>query len=319
MSKDRHPLHPLLADIQGKIGRIREDLEKIRGAVTKIQEILERGIEDIHDAIYDSIEAQAELKMMERMAEVHSIPPQIEAEQQRIDQEREEINEKLDGVSQRYERKHNELDQKATERVRNLGEHIFAVLEGEFEDGIETPFIDALTPTWEELQEHNTRVAADRRMRLREELGLANTKIDSFLERRETLLNDIYDHRLSMDTSITEPMTLQVPFWVVTTECDGEEETTIVGPSHLSDADDDGRWFTAHVDPVDGFGEPIEQFARTEPGQTRKVDMTPDELIEVADSYAADRLGGSLSFTTELQRAVSDNPEIRVEGVPTDG
>lgn len=319
MSKDRHPLHPLLADIQGKIGRIREDLEKIRGAVTKIQEILERGIEDIHDAIYDSIEAQAELKMMERMAEVHSIPPQIEAEQQRIDREQEEINEKLDGVSQRYEKKHTELDEKATERVRNLGEHIFAVLEDEFEDGIETPFVDALTPTWEELQEHNTRVATDRRTRLREELSQANRKIDSFLERRETLLDDIYDHRLSIDASITDPTTLQIPFWVVTIERDGKEETTIIGPSYLSDADENGRWCTAQVDPVDGFNDPIEQLARTRSGKTRQVDMTPEELTGVTEPYAADRLGGSLSFASELQQAVSDDPKIRVEGVTTDG
>lgn len=60
--------------------------------------------------MYDSIEAQAELKLMERLAEVQSLPPQIEAEQERIIKEREEIDEKLNGIFQRYERKHAELN-----------------------------------------------------------------------------------------------------------------------------------------------------------------------------------------------------------------
>lgn len=169
MSNERHALHPLVTDIQGKLGRIREELQKIRGSITKMREILERGFEDLHDAIYDNIEAQAEIKLMERLAEVRSIPPQIEAEQERISNEKEEIEERLEGLSQRYGRKHAELNEKSTERIRNLGEHIFGILEDEFEDGIEEPFVDAVTPTWQELQEHNKEVAVERNVQLKDQ------------------------------------------------------------------------------------------------------------------------------------------------------
>lgn len=337
MSKKRHPLHPLVTDIAKKVGRMREDLEKIRGTLTKIRRTLERGFTDLHEAIYDNIEAQAELKLMERVAEVRSIPTQIEAEQERIEAEKDEIRDKLDAVSERYEQKHAELDQKATERVRNLGEHIFTILEDEFEDDIETPFVDALTPTWEELQAHNARVAGDRNMKLQEGLQQANTEIDAFLDHRETLLDDITDHRVSMDLSIAEPITLQIPFWVVTIE-KGEEITMAVGPSYLK-AKGDG-WFDARVDPIEGFEEPIEQltapetgddFAGSPPAFLRKgnpdsthatrdsVSGSTEILGAGLDQYASSRYGGLVSFTKEFQRAVPDDAEIRVEGGSSDG
>lgn len=310
MSKDRDPLQPLLSDIQAKLGRMREDLKTIRGSIQKVRKILENGFKDLHEAIYDSIEAQAELKLMERLAEVRSIPPQIEAEQKRISGERSEIENSIDSVSDRYEQKHAELNQKASNRVRNLGEHIFAILEEEFEDGIETPFVDALTPTWEEFKEHNAGVVGDRNDQLWTEYNRADENIDEFLNHREQLLADISRHRVDDSLSIDEPTVLQIPFWVVTIERDGSEESVVVTPSHIRD-DKDG-WFTAHVSPIEGFDSHADRLAESKPGYRRTPNTTPAELGSAIQDHASTKLGGVLSFDTEFRRAVN-GIEIEIE------
>lgn len=312
MSKDRHPLHPLITDVQRKVGRIREDLKKIRAEIIKIRDLVERGFENVHDAIYDNIEAQAELKLMERMAEVRSLPPRIEAEQKRIEREKSENTEKLDTVSKRYQRRHDELDQKAAQRVRDLGEHIFTILEDEFEDDIESPFVDGVTPTWEEFKEHNTQVAIDRNSALWDSYENANGKIDQFLTNREGLINKIQAHRLDLNTTITEPATLQIPFWVVGIESEGKKETTIYGPSQL--VQQDGGWFAAKLDEIESVDESLERQLRQPLDQAHQLSLSTSDLTKNIKPYANTRFGGVIGFEDEFEAAITNGTKIRVEG-----
>lgn len=140
--------------------------------------------------------------------------------------------------------------------------------------------------------------------------------METFLDHQENLLEDIYDHRVSVE-AIDEPTTLQIPFWIVTIECNGDEETTIVGPSYLSEHDD--GWFTVRIDPIEGFHAPFEQLATTKSDHTRPINTTPADLTATIDSYSPNQFGGSLNFATELRRAIPDEPEIYIERGSTDG
>lgn len=311
MSEDRHPLQSLVSDAASKLGRIREDLEKIRGSLRKIRETLEAGFEDLHDAIYANIEAQAELKLMERLAEVKSLPPQIRAEHERINQEHEEMEEKLGTVSERYERKHEELNRKAAERVRDVGEHIFEILEDEFEDSIEAPLVEGVSPTWQEMQDHTLSVAIGRQERLHDEFDRASESIDQFLDHRGSLLSDIESHRVPEDRmQVSAPTTLAVPYWVVTVERNGNDERRIVGPSHLEE--DGNGWCRACLAAIDGFDEPLKE-AEPRSGGDRPLAVDRAALVAATEPYDVQRLGGSLGFADELERAIPADPEIRVE------
>ena len=153
-------LHPILRDIQQKIVSVRDDLKTIIGKIDGVQETIQNGVEQILEAINDNIQAQAELKLMDKVASVRAIPAHIEAEREQVEAEKRELEAKLDSIGDRYADRHRELDEKATERIRDLGSHIFEIQEDEYEDSIEGPFHDHVTETWQQMQLDNAEIGS---------------------------------------------------------------------------------------------------------------------------------------------------------------
>ncbi|MDY6780846.1 MAG: hypothetical protein SV760_10000, partial [Halobacteria archaeon] len=227
-------LRPILRNIGQKIANLREDVNEAIGEIKKVRETIKEGVEKIIEAINDNIQAQAELKIMEKLADVRSIPKQIEAEKEQVDMEKEELESKLRRMSERYDERHDELDEKAEERVRDVGEHIFEIQEEEYENGIEEPFTEHVTSTWREMQVATEEITRDRQERLEEDLERTTEEVDTFIERRRNFLNKIDNHRVDSVPDVNGSRPIQIPFWVVTVERDGVEEQEIVMPSSLS-------------------------------------------------------------------------------------
>lgn len=299
-------LHKPLKAINKTIAKLREDVQKLTGEVKKIRDAVVEAAESVQDAIQENIQAQAELKLMEHVMDVKSVKPQIEAEHDQIRTEREELDERLEAINDRYAEKHRELDETARERIRNLGSHIFAIDEEEFEAGIERPFTEQVTGAWGVLQEHNEVVGDERKTAVREPTGETVQAINDYIDRQERLLERIDDHRLDPNSSALptdEATTLQVPYYVVEYERDGVQTRRTVVPSRLSATD--GEWCSAALEPMDGAASLIDGVSGVEsPARTSRIGA--DELASALEEYG-DRSRLGLSYTDAVTKAMPDD------------
>jgi uncharacterized protein YPO0396 len=86
-------LHPYFERLIKAVDDVKNELVKVKREIVKLPEILQEGFQLVADAIHKNTRAQAELKLMEHMSEVHSILPQIDAERQQIEAEKDELDE----------------------------------------------------------------------------------------------------------------------------------------------------------------------------------------------------------------------------------
>lgn len=306
-------LHKPLKAINQTLGRIRENIDRLIGEVEKVHTAITDGVETIRDAIQESIQAQAELKLMEHVMEAKSVKPQIDAEHDQIETEREELDERLESIDDRYQRKHEELDEKAADRVRDLGSHIFAVQEDQFEDGIEMPFTEGVTTTWQTLQSHNDDVREERREQVQGTVGNVVQTIHDFIDRQSELVEDIDSHRIDearIDQTVRESGRLQVPYYVVEYEEDGVAKSQLVAPSHVTSAED-GEWSSVQLssisgasDLLDGVGTPRDGH----PDPTASRDITRN-----LEAYSASSALGP-SYVDAVESALPDEVPVTVEG-----
>jgi len=304
-------LHPLLVDIRESIAAIRKEVVKLIGEVQKIPEAIQEATETIRDAIQENIQAQAELKLMEHVMDARSIKPQIEAEQEQVQSEREDLDNRLENINKRYEEKHEELNQKARDRIRNLGSHIFQIDEEEFELGIETPFTEQVTMAWQQLQEHNTDVEERRKTTVQETVGETVQSIHDYIDSQDHLIDKIDTHRFdaketALPTDRDEP--LQVPYYIVEYQVDGQAHQEVVLPSYLSE--NDGMWFTAGLESIAGsesvIGEP------SDIGQEGDQEMLASNTITTnLDEHQGTSKSG-VSFSGAVKATIPENGSVPV-------
>lgn len=300
-------LHPILSKIHETLGDVLKSIQRVRGEVEKVHTAVREGAESIRDAIHENIQAQAELKMMERVVEVRSILPQIEAENERIEIEQEELDSQLERIAKRYEEKYAELDEKAARRIRDLGSHIFQIDEEEFETGIEEPFAEHVTTTWMSLQSHNDAIGRDRRDRVESTTGEVVTDVHDFVRRQRDLVDRIESVRADLGTAVSDPRRVQLPYYTVTVEVDGTTRTHVVGPSAVT-AGDDGAG--VELRPLPGVGDLV---SRTELRDTRTETIDAGAVQETLARRATDDRP-LISYADGVAGALPDRVEIDVEG-----
>ena len=303
-------LHPILSNVSNGISELKTKVQSLIGEVQKLHETLKEGIETIVDAINDNTQAQAEIKLIDEMTEVHSLEPQITAEKETIDEEREELEESLGSIGERYADKHDELDRKVEERIRDVGEHIFEIDEDEFEASVENPFVEHVTGMWDELREHNERAQSSREGALRRAVDLANDAIERFGDRRESLLNGIDDHRTNLELEIDEPTVVQVPFWEIEMQKNVQTRTVIVGPAELKRGH---GWNSASIQQCDNFDTVLHSVSGRSPSTVSKHEMDRSDLVRAIDKYGEQRLGGLVSYTDVFESAISEGVRIEIE------
>ncbi|QSG12403.1 hypothetical protein HSBGL_1993 [Halapricum desulfuricans] len=300
-------LHPILKRIHQTVGDILKSVKEVRQEVKKVHTVAKEGFEEVIDAIYESIQAQAEMKMMERVAEVREIRPQITAEQERIETEHEELERQLDRIAERYERKHEELDEKAAKRIRDLGAHIFEIDEEEFEEGIEQPFVEHVTTTWQTLQSQNQAVEQRRHDRIESTTGEVVSEIHEFVDQQHELVERIQRTRTSFDPPQPEPTTVQVPYYVVTVERDGQTEQHVVAPSQATSRD-------GPVDvSLDTFPGMERLVGRTSLTPARSDTIEGSEILDGLESHIDDSRP-LLSYEAVVADAVDDQVTVATEG-----
>ena len=299
-------LHPILRSIHETLGDILKQIRSVRGEIGKVRTAITEGVENIRDAIHESIQAQAELKMMERVVEVRSILPQIEAEKERVETEQEELDEQIRRIAERYSEKHEELDEKAANRVRNLGSHIFEIDEEEFEEGIESPFAEHVTTAWSSLQLHNDTIGQNRRDRVKSTAGDVVTEVHDFVRRQEELVDRIDDVRTDIGEDIAEPSRMQVPYYTVTIETDEGTRNHGVVPSEVTTRGEGGN---VALDPLPGVEELV---SRTELKQTKTETIDKSYLRNEVSRWVDDD-PPLVSYEDGLDMAVPDDLTIAME------
>lgn len=304
-------LHKPLKAINETIARLREDVQTLTGEIKKIKTAITESAQSIRDAIHENIQAQAELQLMEHVMEVQSVKPQIEAEYEQISAEQDELNERLQQINERYQRKHTELDQKARDRIRNLGSHIFEIDEQQFETGIEEPFTDQVTTTWQTLQAHNADIGEQRTEVLREAASETKRTIQNYIDRQAQLVSNIENHQL--DNSVRglpsdASASLQVPYYVVEYEHDGVMKRETIVPSELHT--EGTGWCQASLSPVHGADRLMRDVKGVDnPAITTT--LSSSTLRSTFDRYGNSSLG--LSYTDAAAEAVNEGVKIHYE------
>jgi len=307
-------LHKPLKSINKTLANVRENIDRLIGEVEKVRTAVVDGVETIRDAIQESIQAQAELKLMEHVMEAKSVKPQIDAEHEQIQTEREELDSRMESIDDRYQRKHEELDEKASQRVRNLGSHIFDVQEEQFEDGIEEPFTKRVTTAWKELQSHNAEVGRERSERVRDTVGNVVQTIHDFVDRQSELVEDIESHRIDgsrLDSAVVETGHLQIPYYVVEYQEDGVAKSELVVPSHVTAAGE-GEWCSVGLSPVEGAHDLLGDVSTPRSG---RADPTPShEITRKLGAYGKSSSLGP-SYGDAVSSALPDEElQVTVEG-----
>jgi hypothetical protein len=309
-------LHRPLKAINQTAARLREDVQKLTGEVTKIHTIVQEAAGTIRDAIQENIQAQAELKLMEHVMEVRSVKPQITAERDQIQTEQSELDERLSSIDERYQRRHRELDQTAAERIRELGSHIFAIDEEEFDEGIRDPFTEQVTGAWHILQQHNEDIREERRMGIKGAAADTTRTIDDFVGRQESLISAIEDHRFDpgqVDApSVEKPTRLQVPYYVVRFERNGVTERRVVVPSHVEPGGNDD-WCSVRLSALDGAAELLGDADSVGSATANQDTMSADAIVDELSKYGETTLLGQ-SYAAEARKTLSDEVPVHIEG-----
>lgn len=309
-------LHKPLRSINETIASLREDVQSLTREVKKVHKVVREAAETIQDAIQETIRAQAELKLMEQMMEVRAVKPQIAAEREQVETERQELEKRLEQIDERYQRRQQELDQKASERIREVGSHIFEVDEEQFEEGIEEPFTEMVTTTWQFLQAHNEDVRDHRRTQVQETTEGVVSSIDQFVDRQEALVDTIRDHRLDIENvpvSGEQLERLQLPYYVVEYEVDGVTQRETVVPSTLS-TERDTDWCSVSLTPVEGAEQMMGGMSSiSDPSSPESLSST--ELLANIEEYGASpRLGVSYADAVADTVPEGDSIPVYVEG-----
>ncbi|MFD1527301.1 MULTISPECIES: hypothetical protein [Halolamina] len=300
-------LHKPLKAINQSISDLREDIISLKGEVEKIHTVIRQAAETIREAIQENIRAQAELKLMDHIMEVRTVKPQINAEYEQIETERSELQERLTSIEERYQRKHEELNEKAKDRIRNLGSHIFEIDEEQFESGIEDPFTSQVTTTWQFLQAHNEDVRTERTGEVQGTTEEVVQTIDDFVHRQDELIETIDDHRFDaaeVPLPDDHPERLQVPYYIVEYESDGFSQRRLVVPSELS-TENGTTWCSISLSPISGSGELLSGVSGVDNPETIG-SISADQLASTLGEY------GKESWVTSYSDAVTD-------AVPEDG
>jgi hypothetical protein len=304
-----HPLKPAVKTLVRTIGRVEDKLSSIKGVLEGIQTTVKEGFDNLLDAVHENTQAQAELKLMDFMADVQEVKPRIEAEQNRIEREKSDLNERLESIADRYQSRHQELNEKANERIRDLGEHIFRVEEEEYEAGVEEPLAEHVTTTWKHLAGHNEETRRDRENRLTTAAERASEAVGEFVGRRQQLLTDIEDCRTGLSVG-EDGDRIQVPFYVVEFERSGTTERVVVPPSQLTVSDED--WFTAELDSLPGFPAVTQDLSnRNVP--TTSSNWNGSNVAAWSAPYADQAVFGLVSFEDELEAALPDSLPVAEE------
>jgi len=299
-------LHPILSKIHETLGDVLKSVQKLQGEVQKVHTAITEAAESIRDAIHENIQAQAELKMMERVVEVRSILPQIEAENERIEVEQEELDGQLRRIAERYETKHDELDEKAASRIRNLGSHIFEIDEQEFQAGIESPFAEHVTTAWMSLRTHNDVIGRERRERVESTTGDVVADVHEFVRQQNELVDRIESVRTGVMDEVSETRRFQLPYYTVTVEADGRTRQHVVGPSVVSGDASSG----VGLEPLPGMDDLLSRTA-VKGGRTETLDEAA-----VRETLRSRTDGGPplVSYTGAVEGALPDRVEVTVEG-----
>lgn len=306
-------LHPILNKIHETIGTVAQKIDTLTGEVKKIRKAVTRQTETLVDAINDNAQAQMEMKMMEHVVDVKSIAPQIDAEQEQMEMEQEELDRRLERIAERYEEKHEELDDKAAKRVRDVGAHIFEIDEQEFEQGIEDPFVEYVTPAWQSLQIQNDKSKNRRRDRVESKAGEVVSEIHNFVDQQEQLVNRIRKTRTDAMESVAEPTSMQVPYYVVTTETNGQTEQHLVVPSQVTSTDGP---CTATLEPLPGMDQLI---SSTELNSAQTDRIQNETLIQALDPYIKANSLPMISYRGAVESAIPDQVNVATEANPKNG
>lgn len=307
-------LHPILKRINESLSGIRNEIQRVRGEVAKVAEVLEEGFSTLRDAIHENIQAQAEMELMKHMADVHKLGPQIEAETQQIETEKEELEARLEQINSRYETRHEELNKKAEQRIRDLGSHIFEIDEEEYGSAVESKFNRHVPTMWAELQEHTEEVCNERTQQLNKSFQDTTESIEAFINRRQELLDRIDDHRTDASVESDDAVQFHVPFYAVTVERNGTVNTEIVVPSQLSSSTDD--WYGATLEPYPGFQNLLDSLSQrrveTEQAETLTGNQMATEVEPHIDSSAGYEFA-DIDFKTAFESTVDDGVNVDVE------
>jgi hypothetical protein len=325
MSAGNDDLHDFFEALLRGVRDLEERLQEAKGELRKIREAVVNGFSNLQDAIYDSIEAQAELKMMDHMMEARAIKPQIDAERERLEREQSELDERLAEIDERFERRHDELEAKAVERIRNLGEHIFDIRESQFEDSIERPFVSHVTPAWRDLSVHNERIGTKRQKRIQSVTDETVQEIQAFIDRQEALLEEIDRNRHDDDRlRVTDDgiERIQIPYYSVHYRDKNSgtetESTEIVAPSVQTRASGislSSEWVSTKLEPIEGADQLVSDDQKTvdDPADVKTVSAEKITRTLADDSSTAGSLVPGLSYTDLVADTIDGGVRVQSE------
>lgn len=300
-------LKPYFDKVVETLGDVIRAIKAVRDEVQNVRDAIVDGVQTITDAIHENTQARAELKLIERVVEVRSILPQIDAERERIEVEREELDRQLERIAERYEQKHEELDDKAAQRIRDLGAHIFEIDEDQFEDGIEAPFAEHVTTVWQSLQSQNEAFGRQRRERIESTAGDVVSDIHDFVDQQHELIDRIQRLKSDVGGSIPATTTVQLPYYVVTVETDGSTERTVIVPSRTREADGP---FRLSLQPLPG----MEKLVSPTPMSRTRTDVYDgSSLLDSLEPHIEER-NPIVSYGDVLSQSVPDQVDVAVEG-----
>ncbi|MBN1999951.1 hypothetical protein JW935_20530 [candidate division KSB1 bacterium] len=203
-----HKILEVLKELGQKIIEAVKYLGQISAFVEKILESITRGVNDI-------IQAQGEMEIYIRLANIKSREGLISMEQESIDDFRSDLNEDIGEIDARYSKIQDGLTSDADQRVSELDAHLLN-LNDMFPEEMVTPYFEELSELLNDVYDDASDSYRERVGQMRNRIKKSRQVLLKFVGARKNFFEKI--NQYTLDVQPDKDQQFFIPLWLVETE-----------------------------------------------------------------------------------------------------
>lgn len=205
-----------LGDIAKQILEVlRTFMKEVMGALNnlkKLPEMITSLRNDLNQGFHNLIQAQAEMEIYMRMAQLKSKKSLILAENEAISDFEKQLKEDFQEIDTRYSKINNELEEECVKRIEEIDSHLLGIPD-KFPEDISSVFSAEILPLFENLIKDANISYSERLIAIKMAAEKTSTVIRRFIKTR----NDFFDqvNKFEVPEQLDENKTYLVPIWLL--------------------------------------------------------------------------------------------------------
>lgn len=214
-----HLINSLQTVAQNSLNVLRDMFKMMQKAIKTIEslpELIQTLINAVTNGFRDQIQAQGEMELQMRIANLESKGKLIQAELEAINDFENNLNEDAGVVAERFHRTQNELNTEAEKRIKELDAHLFDLNDVHFPIEMFRAQSEKTKPELANIFKDSFDSYAERAALLNDKISVCNEHLNAFYNTRKEFFNKIDGYVIKEGDPDEEEYLL--PVWVIETE-----------------------------------------------------------------------------------------------------